>query len=233
MTESLLHALPHEDLFAIVARFILLLEATAHAAHLPPVAVYILAVGLSLLVGLLGYRLVRVWTAILGAYVSYYLMGSGIVLLDGSMDWHIPTAIVYAVAILTGVLAFLLALKQFTFVFYTVMGIVGFSVVLFYTDNLLLALVGAFLLALICVLLLRISVIGATSLAAATLLVGILSALFPRLALLAPCAGNWWALAIIAAVAVVFAVFQLLTTRKAKRCDENEDAGEIHTAEYL
>ena len=94
------------------------------------------------------------------------------------------------------------------------MGTVGFSVTLFYTDNILFALVAAFFLSLVCVLALRVAVICATSAVSAIVVADMLSALLPSVAFLAPSVGNWSVLAVIGVLAVVFAVIQFIITRK-------------------
>ncbi|MBQ7335316.1 MAG: hypothetical protein IJW92_02450, partial [Clostridia bacterium] len=116
-----------------------------------------------------------------------------------------------------GVLAvvlFVLSFKKFSYMMYTVMAVIGYSIALFYTNGSQRVAIGAaILLGLLSMFAVRFVFILLTSFAGSAVLMGSLSALLPAVELLQLSETNYLSLLIALGVIVVFMIVQLLITR--------------------
>ena len=222
MIEKLLSDLTSKDIFSLFRALEKWLTTGAESLRVSPVILYWIGVVVAVGVGLTCYKLMKLWLGALAAVAGYYLTGNGIVTFFKVGSGEDVPVWVYALAVAVAVVLFLLAFRSPTYVFYTFMAIVGFSVVYFYTQNALFAGLGALLLALICVFLMRVAFILASSLVGGTLAVCLLGAIFPQIDALRLKAGNWTAMGASVGISLVFAVFQLaISLRKTakKECE--------------
>ncbi len=223
MIEKLLSELPSKDLFSLLQAFEKWLVNGAESLHISPVILYWIGVAVAVCVGLTCYKLMKLWLGALAAVAGYYLTGNGLVMLfKVGVGKDVPIW-VYVVAVAVALVLFLLAFKSPTYVFYTFMAIVGFSMAYFYTQNAWVALLGALLLALVCVFLMRVAFILASSLVGGTLTVYLLGAIFPRVEALQLKAGNWTAMGVVVGISLAFAVFQLALSLRKGKAEGHED----------
>lgn len=215
MFEKFFSDLTQTDVFDLLTKLTDALKGGAEGFGIPPLVFYIAGLVVALGVGLFGYKLIKLLTACIAATVGYYFVGAELYFLV--VDWfklELPTWAPYIPAVLFGALFFLMAFKKFSYAFYTVMALLGFVITYFYTQNVLLSIGGALLLALLCMFILRVSFVLLSSFAAAFVGISMVSAMVPDLTLLQLSYTNWIGLGITAGVALVFIAVQLIVTRK-------------------
>ena len=216
MGDRLISELPNRDIFALLELLGAWIERGAESFHVPASVLYGVGILLAVGVGLSCYRLMRVWLGLLGAVAGYYLTGNGLMLFNASSAHDVPKVLVYVCAIVMAAGLFWLSFKNPTYVFFSVMAVLGFGMTYFYTQNELFSLVGALLLALVCIFLVRVAFILVSSFVGAVLAVSFLGAILPKVALLQLQMGNWLAMGVVVALSAVFAVFQFLFGMKKR-----------------
>lgn len=226
MLEKLFSELPDKDVFSLLDDLCTWIEKGANAIGLSPKLLYVVGIVIALGVALSGCKLSRLWVSVLAATAGYYLTGNGLMLLNATLDKGVHIVLVYVLAIVFAVILFLLAFKRPTYVFYTVMAIAGFVLTYFYTQNELFSLVGALVLALICVCFARVAFIVVTALLGSAVAVRLLSACLPNVKWLRLYARGWTALGIALGLSVLFIVFQLAINMRGRSKREGEQAEE-------
>lgn len=214
MGERLFSELPNRDIFALLEMLGAWIRRGAESFHVSAAVLYATGALIAVGVGLSCYRLMRVWLGLLGAVAGYYLTGNGLMLFNASSANDVPNVLVYVCAIVMAAGLFLLSFKNPTYVFFGVMAVVGFGTTYFYTQNELFSLVGALLLALACIFLVRVAFILVSSFVGAVLTVSFLGEILPTLDFLQLQMGNWLAMGVVAGLSAVFAVFQFLVSMK-------------------
>ncbi|MBQ9785373.1 MAG: hypothetical protein IJW29_07715 [Clostridia bacterium] len=223
MIEKMLSELPNKDIFSLLQSLGKWIGEGAEWLKIAPAILYWVGFAVAIAVGLSCYKLMRLWLGLLGAVAGYYITGNGLMLFNAQSEKDVPLLWVYVIAIAVALGLFVLAFKSPTYVFYTVMAVAGFSVTYFYTQNVLLALLGALVLALICAFLMRVAFIVVSSLVGGTIAVSLLGLLFPRVDALQLEAGNWTAIGVVVGVSLVFAVFQFAVSMKKSPKKEQEE----------
>ncbi len=216
MIEKLFSELPSRDIFSLLNSLGAWIERGAESIRIPPAILYAVGIVLAIGIGLSCYKLMKIWLGLLGAVAGYYLTGNGLMLFNAGSARDVPMLLVYVLAIVMAVGLFFLAFKNPTYVFFAVMAVAGFGMTYFYTQNELFSLIGALLLALICVFLVRVAFVIVSSLVGGTVAVSLLGALLPSMEILQLKAGNWVAMGIVVGLSAVFAAFQLLTVGLGK-----------------
>ena len=215
MFENFFNDLTNTDLFALLAKLTDGLTTGAEGMGIPPMVFYIVGLVAALAVGVLGYKIIKLLTAAAAAFVGYYFVGAELYFQIAEwLELDLPLWVPYIPAAIFGVLFFFLAFKKFSYAFYTVMALVGFILTYFYFKNVVLAIGGAILLALLCVCVLRIAFILLTSVVAAFVAVEMVAALVPTVELLQLSYTNLLGFAVVGVAALVFVVLQLIITRK-------------------
>ena len=187
------------------------------AAELDMAAWILFAVGLVAVfaVGLFGYKLVKLLTALLAGYAGYFI---------GAEIYHAvikvqfekcPEWVVYITGGIIAALFLFLGFVKFSYVLFALSAFGGYSVVYYYLDgNLLLALGGALLAGILMITLVRSSVILVTSFGCALLSVSFLAGLLPKVEAFRLEIDNWTAIGLAVLMFFVFATFQFVTNRR-------------------
>ncbi len=207
--------LTNTDLFGLLAKLTDGLTQGAEGLGISPMVFYIVGLVAALGIGVFGYKLIKLLTAAIAAVIGYYFVGAELYFwLSATLNLDLPTWVPYIPAAIFGALFFLMAFKKFSYAFYTVMALLGFVLTYFYTTNIVLAVGGALLLALLSMFILRVSFILLTSVSAAFVGVSMVSAMVPSLELLKLSYTNWIGLAIVGVIALVMIAVQLIITHK-------------------
>ncbi|MBQ9773952.1 MAG: hypothetical protein IJW30_04745 [Clostridia bacterium] len=216
MFEKLLTDLPNRDVFELLSKLTEWIDRGAQGVSARAYLFYAIGILVALGVGLFGYRLIKPWTAVFAAVAGYFLTGNGMMILKEKVATEIPMVLVYVLAIAVGAVLGALAFVKFAYVFYSVMALIGFGVVYFYTQNLLFAIVGALLFGLACMFIMRISFILLTSLIGGAVTVSLLSAMLPDVTVLRLALDNPTALLLALGLSVLMALIQFLSTRSMR-----------------
>ena len=177
---------------------------------------YIAGIVLALLIGVLGYRLIKVLLAASFAYVGY-LAGVELFGFLGTYAPNMPAWLSYVFGGVCAVLLFAAAFLRFSYALYTLLAMVGYHLLTVYVpDHRFIAIAGGLLLALLAVYFVRLSFVILTSYAGALFTVGFLGKLLPNLAFL-QLGTSQIAFFIVLGLILVFVLLQLLTTRKLKK----------------
>ncbi len=216
MFEKFFSGMANKDLFQLLSDMTGALEDLAEAFKLAPMIFYIAGLVLAAVIGVFGYKLIKLITAVVAGVIGYYFVGAELyfLLTDLFKLKDLPEWAVYIPAAVFGLLFFALAFKKFSYTFYTAMGLIGFAVTYFYTANALLSIGGAFLLALICMYVVRFSFVILTSVFAGFAGVALLSAVLPDLNILRLSYDNLAAVGIAAGISLLFVIIQLIITRR-------------------
>ncbi len=206
------------DLFSLLSNLTTALNDGAAALGIPALVFQIAALVLAAVVGIFGYKLIKLLTAVAAGVVGYYLVGAELYFLVCSwFNLTLPDWAVYIPAAVFAILFFFLAFKKFSYTFYTVMGIIGVVLTYFYSQNILLAIGGGLFLALLAMYMIRFAFVLLTSLAAGFVGVSVLSAVLPDVAILKISLENWIGIAIAGGVALVFIIIQMIITRNDQK----------------
>ncbi len=206
------------DLFSMMTQLNDLLTNTANGYGIPTLIFFIVGLVLAVGIGIFGYKLIKLLNAAILAVAGYYLVGAELYffVVNTFGLTTLPVWAPYIPAIIFGVLFFLFAFFKPTYAYYTIMAALGYIMAYFYTQNIFLALGGAVLLALLCMFFVRVSFIILTSVAGGFLATAMLGGILPGVAVLQFTANNWLALGIAGGIALIFAIIQLIITRKDK-----------------
>ena len=201
--------------------------AVAEQLNLPAVVLYAGGALLALVIGLFGYKLIKLLMGLGAAGVSFV---AGVVLFDlitSKLKLELGDIATYVAAGVFALIMFFLSFKLFNYVMYLGMAALGYAVVGFYVgaEHMLIALAGGVVFALITMLFTRLSFVVLTSFAGGYLALAMASAIMPGVEMLQLGTGIV-PIAIGAGVAFVMFVFQMITSHKAAKRAKAAAAGE-------
>jgi hypothetical protein len=203
------------DGFAILDKMTGAIDATAAKLHIKAMILYIVGVALALVIGVLGYRLIKL---VLSAGLAYfgYLVGLELFTYLGTKFADLPSFLAYVCGGIFAVLFFVAAFLRFSYALYSVLCALGAYLVVFYTGGTwLLGLGGGILFALIAIFFVRASFVLISSFVGGVCCIGFLGKLLPDVAIL-QLGANATAFYIALGAVLVFALLQFLTTRRPK-----------------
>ena len=182
-----------------------LLVRGAEKVKIPQVAMFLIAAVLAVVIGVMGYRLMRPAVAIL---LGLFGLAVGVELIEAlpKLPTWVPEWTPWIVGILVAAAFFFMGYFRPQSSLSAISALAGYFLVSFYTDNVVLAWGGAILLALITAHLVRSSLIWITGIASGFFTVSFLSCVFPKVEQLQIGYDNWIGFVIVG-VAVIFYVF--------------------------
>ncbi len=201
------------DLFSLLSTMTNALNDGAAALGIPALVFQIAALVLAAVVGIFGYKLIKLITAVAAAAAGYFIGAELYTLVCSWFSFNFPEWVIYIPAAVCALLFFFLAFKKFSYTFYTVMGLIGFVLAYFYTQNLVISIGGALFLALLSMFVIRFAFVLLTSVVAGVVGVTMVSAILPDVAILKISLDNWIGFAIAGGAALVFIIIQMLITR--------------------
>ncbi len=202
------------DLLTLLSNATDAINEFAEGFGIPAFLFYIIGLVLAVGVGILGYKLIKLLSALIVAVAGYYLVGGELYFL--LVDWmglELSEWLVYIPAAIFGVIFFFIGFKKFSYAFFALMALIGYALTYFYTEVTLLAIGAAILLAFVCMYMVRFSFIVLTSFAAGMVSVACLSALLPDIIFFQMAYDNLIGVLIAVGVALIFAIIQLVITR--------------------
>ncbi|MBQ3015105.1 MAG: hypothetical protein IJD75_08235 [Clostridia bacterium] len=181
-------------------------------------AVIFFAVGLAvaLVLGFGGYKLVKLVAALTFGGVGYCVGEALFGFFKEQADW-LPEWGVYLVGGVVALAFLCMAFSKFSYALFTMFAFAGYFITSFYFNDAMIAFGGAILLAMLSVIFLRWVYILTSSFLCGFFGISFLSQILPDVELLQMEEGNWFSLCCAVALMLVFAVCQLVVTRKAKR----------------
>lgn len=203
-----------KDIFSALESFNGLLEEWADRLNMNVAILLWAGVALSVIIGFFGYKLIKPIMALGFGYIGYFV-GEGIFDLLSEHITQIPDWTVYVIGGVVAVLFMCLAFIKFSYAMFTVAAVFGYFIAFFYTQDSVLAIGGAFLLAMLSVLLIRTVFILLSSFVCGITTVSLLSHIFPKASLLQLGNNQWMAICLTIGIALLFAVVQFVINRHA------------------
>ncbi len=208
-----------KDVYTVLADLNSTIEGWAEKIKIGSWIVFLIGLALAVGIGFFGYKLIKLMMGLGLAYVGYFVGVEVFALVQKPMDW-IPDWCAYIFGGLIALVFLALAFAKFSYTIYSVFALIGYCVTMFYTENLILAIGGAVLLAMLSVSLIRTVFIFSTSFFCGMITVSFLSKLLPVLTFLQFGQGRWGALITAGVLAILYAVVQFVINRKASECIE-------------
>ena len=179
----------------------------------PEKAVYALGLVLAVLLGVLGYKYIKlVTTAVFG--VAGYIIGFELFrMVNNHFSLDLPSSAAYVVGVVLLLALGYLSYKKFAYGMFGLAGVAGFLLAYFIYPNLFLAIAAAVLVAMFSMYFVRYAFVSILSVAAGFLFMGMVSAFIPTLKLVSLTNGFIGKLFAML-IACVFIGIQLSVTRK-------------------
>ena len=189
-----------------------LLVRGADKVKIPHVAMFLIAAVLAVVIGVMGYRLMRPAVAIL---LGVFGLAVGVELIQAipKLPAWVPDWTPWVLGVLAALAFFFMGYFRPQSSLAAVSALAGYFMVSFYTDNVVLAWGGAILLALITAHLVRSSVIWITGIASGFFTVSFLSRVFPKIEQLQIGYDNWIGFVIIGVVVIFYVFVQYVMNR--------------------
>lgn len=189
-----------------------LLVRGADKVKIPHVAMFLIAAVLAVVIGVMGYRLMRPAVAIL---LGVFGLAVGVELIQAipKLPAWVPDWTPWVLGVLVALAFFFMGYFRPQSSLAAISALAGYFMVSFYTDNVVLAWGGAILLALITAHLVRSSVIWITGIASGFFTVSFLSRVFPKIEQLQIGYDNWIGFVIIGVVVIFYVFVQYVMNR--------------------
>lgn len=206
------------DIVTVLAELGGWLEEISAKIGIPSVAIYATGAVLALILGLLAYKLVRLFTGLAAGGFAFVFLGGMInSFVLSAFSFQLNDAVRYGISGVLALIFFIIGFARFKYVIFGVMAMVGYLVTSFYTapyiSGVAAPITGAIVFALLAVLCLRLAYVIATSFVFGFMVTYMISCAFPDVSVLNLQDGTW-GLLIAAAVALVMVVVQMLTTKR-------------------
>ncbi|MBE6553802.1 MAG: hypothetical protein E7666_05605 [Ruminococcaceae bacterium] len=208
-----------KDVYSVLADLGNTIENLAEEIKIGSWILFLIGLAITVGIGFFGYKLIKLVMGLGMAYVGYFVGVEFFALVHQTLDW-IPAWCAYICGAVIALLFMAFAFVKFSYTIYAAFALIGYCVVMFYTENTVLALGGAVLLATLSVSLIRTVFITATSFFCGMLTVTFLSKLLPALTFLQFGQKNWGALVVAAIFFLVYLSVQFAINRKASECIE-------------
>lgn len=181
-------------------------------SKIPELAFGIVGIILALLLGFVGYKLIRPTVSLLVAYAGLIVGDRLFRVLD--VHWiNMPNWLSWLFATLIAILFASLAFARASYVWAILAGVGGYCTVLFYVDSVTLALGGAFVAAILVSYLVRTSYVLISGMAAGLLTVQFLFVIFPKATVFDLGIDKPMSLIIAGCAALIFILTQFATNR--------------------
>ena len=179
---------------------------------IPEKAIFVAGIALALLVGILGYKYIKLFAAAVLGGVGYAVGQYGFRFVEGRLGFNLPNPVDYLVGVVMLILLGYLAYKKFSYALFMIAGAFGFLVGYFIYPNYFVGAACAVVIAMIAMSYVRYGFVTILSVSAGFLFVGMISALLPDIRLLSLSEGFVGRLLALV-VAAVFAAIQFYMSR--------------------
>ena len=178
-----------------------------------PAILFGIGIAVAAIIGLFGYKMIKLLLSLSMAYLGYGI-GVEVYKLLAEKTTGVPEWMTYVCGALLAVLFLCLAFAKFSYIWFGCATVLGFAVmsVLIPEGYTWVMLGGALILGVIAIMLIRTMFVLATSLIASTLCVSFLSRILTEWSFL-QIGENTYALWVVGALAVIFALVQFLSNR--------------------
>lgn len=217
-----LRDLSAKDMYQVLADFNDLFSEWADSLGISAVIFFAVGLALALVFGFGGYKLVKLITALSFGGIGYVVGEALFTFFKARADWLFDWG-AYLVGGVVAVAFLCMAFSKFSYALFTMFAFAGYFVTSFYFNDAMIAFGGAILLAMLSVIFIRWVYILTSSFLCGFFAVSFLSQILPSVEFLQMKEGNWLSLCCALALVLVFAVCQLVVTRKA-RAKEKEAA---------
>ncbi len=160
------------------------LSALATSIKLPAVAMFVLGAIVAVLVGVLGYKYIKLLSTVCFAVAGYGIGNSLFEVAKAHFAWNVPNLVGTLAGVVLLVLLGYLAYKKFAYALFGVACFAGFIFAYFVYPNYILAIAVGIIVAMVSMYFVRYAFVVITSFAGGYMLVGMFSAIFPHIALL-------------------------------------------------
>ena len=201
-----------KDLYTVLSDVNSAINGWAEKLQLESFILFILAAVLAVSVGLFGYKLIKLVSALGMAYIGYFVGIEFYHIVAPRFSW-LPEWSAYIFAAVVAIAFLLLAFSKFSYTVYTMSAVMGYFITMFYVDNTVFAVGGALIFAMLSVHFLRIVFITTTSFISGLLTVSFLSQIFPKVAIFDTSSESIPSLILAYGLVVVFAVVQFVINR--------------------
>ncbi len=209
-----------KDTFSVFSSIEEIVKNWMEGIGVPPIALYVVALVAAVGLGYFSYKLSKILIGAVSACVGYLLVGETLYrFLIDVVRFQLYEVPRYIFAGIAAVLFFIIGYKCFRYVFFALMGVLGYIVASFYispyTEEILPLIGVAIIVALISAVFVRGTLILVTSFGSALVAITALSRIFPTVEFL-QMENHWIACVIAGVLTLVFFIVQLLTTRTDK-----------------
>ena len=180
---------------------------------LDPKILFGIGIALAAIIGLFGYKMIKLILSLSMAYVGYEV-GADLIALVAEKIEGTPAWMEYVCGGLIDVVLLAMAFAKFSYVWFGSAAVLGYMVMTMFVPSTYgwLALGGALLIAMLAVMLIRTMFVLATSFISGALCVSFLSAMFPNWTLL-NLGESAYAIWFVCGVAILFALVQFISNR--------------------
>ena len=203
-----------KDVFQVLNDLNAAVSAWAAEINIKAWILFLVGLVISVAIGFLGYKMIKLVMGLGLAYVGYFVGVELFRILYKTYDW-MPDWIMYIVGAVLAVAFLFLAFAKFSYVIFSVSALLSYFVLMFYTDNAVLSIGVAVVIAMLSISLIRTVFIVGSSLICGVLTVSFLSQLLPKLTFLRLEEGKLVSLIIALVLAVLFAVIQFVVNRNS------------------
>ena len=210
-------SLGSKDLFGLVQSMNHYVNNLAEMTKLPAVTFSVLGILLGICLGLLGYKMLKPFVAIVLGGIGFFAgVDFFLTYLWGRITW-IPLWFCYVVAAVPAVIFLIFGAKKPVGGVFAITFITGSIITSSYTDSKMLIVAGGILLALITGAAIRFTTVTLTSFLGSLACVVALAQLLPAVMLFKLQKGNIPALVLLGVLLVIFITIQMLITRKSPK----------------
>lgn len=205
------------DVFTLLDQLNATISGWASSIKIPSMIFFIVGAVLALVIGLFGYRMIKLLLALSMGSIGY-LAGVELAHFLSENIKGLPGFLSYVFGAILAIVLIVVSFKRFSYALYTVVTLIGMYLVSFYLGGAgwMLCLAGGLILALIATFVVRISFVLLTSVVGGILCVSFLGELLPNVTFLQLGTSIPAFFVALGAVVVLF-VLQLLITRKRRK----------------
>lgn len=184
----------------------------AEKSKIPALAFLIAGLVVAAVIGCFGYKLIKPTVAVIMGYFGFFVGVEAYNLLLPKAGWLKGWGI-WVIGALLALIFLSMTLKRASYALVVVAGVGGYLMTSFYIDNILIALGGALVVAMITAHLVRTAYILVSSTVAGFLTVSLLGEMFPKVMQLQLAPGKWIPLTFVVLAAALFAIIQGVSNR--------------------
>lgn len=206
-----------KDIFQLSDDLNKVFQLVADSTKIPVIVWGIVGVLIAVAIGVLGYKLIKPVLAAVMACIGFFAgVDVYLTFIWQKVEW-MPVWSCYVIAVILAALFFLLTWKRPMGGMFSFAAVVGFTLVSFYTDSMVIIMAGGILLAMLSAIITRFVFILVTGALSGLFAVCSLSQILPNVEFFQIKNDNMIALIVVGAVALLFVVVQLIINRHHKR----------------